>query len=328
MASAGQFRFSPFASTQHFEEEAAASVQPTRKTPLAIGLKLAQTLAFSLMYASIKLAGPVPIGQVVFFRGFFALVPLVAFTFFTVGPLAAIRTERPRYHIIRSIVGVSSMFTNFTALKLLPLATVTAFGFMSPIFAVVLAAIFLHEHVGKYRWTAVLVGFVGVLFMIEPHGGLAGLAALRLSRGVVYALMFSFLSAVVVVWIRQMSATERSEAIVFYFMSACAVVGAVVMIWDHVPMTFWMTFWLVLTGVLGGIGQLLMTYSYRYGEPSLLAPFDYISMIWAMILGWFVFGEMPATMVLWGAGVVIASGLFIAWREHRLQVDLPVEPLT
>jgi len=298
------------------------------KTPLAIGLKLSQTLAFSLMYAAIKLAGPVPIGQVVFFRGFFALVPLFAWTFFTVGPLAAIATKRPSYHIVRSVVGTTSMFANFTALKLLPLATVTAFGFMSPIFAVVLAAVFLKEHVGKFRWGAVLVGFAGVMLMIEPHGGLLSLAALRLSKGVSYALLFSFLSAVVVVWIRQMSATERCEAIVFYFMVACAAAGGVAMIFDSMPMTFWMTVWLVLTGILGGAGQLFMTYSYRYGEPSLLAPFDYISMIWAMVLGWFVFGEMPAAMVLWGAGVVIVSGLFIAWREHRWHVEIPVEPLT
>ena len=299
-----------------------------KDTRQAIALKLAQTLAFSLMYSAIKLAGPVPIAQVVFFRGFFALVPLLIWTFYTVGPLEAFKTERPMVHVIRSVVGTSSMFTNFTALKLLPLATVTAFGFMQPIFAVVLAAIFLREHVGKFRWSAVFVGFVGVMLMIEPHGGLASLAALHFSKGVGYALAFSFLSAVVVVWIRQMSATERSEAIVFYFMSACALVGAIAMIWDHVPMTAPMVFWLVMTGILGGIGQLLMTYSYHYGEPSLLAPFDYISMIWAMILGWFVFGEMPAAMVLAGAGVVIASGIFIAWREHRLNVELPVEPLT
>ncbi len=299
-----------------------------KNTPLAITLKLGQTLLFSLMYASIKLAGDVPIGQVVFFRGFFALAPLFIWTTFTVGPLVAIRTERPMLHVVRSVVGVSSMFTNFTALSLLPLATVTAFGFMQPIFAVVLAALFLHEHVGKFRWAAVIIGFGGVLLMIEPHGGLASLAALHLSKGVIYALAFSFLSAVVVVWIRQMSATERSEAIVFYFMSACALVGAVVMAFDHVPMTFHNTSWLVLCGLFGGTGQLLMTYSYKYGEPSLLAPFDYISMIWAMILGWFVFGEMPEALVRGGAGVVIASGLFIFWREHRKNVELPTEPLT
>jgi drug/metabolite transporter (DMT)-like permease len=299
-----------------------------KNNPRAITLKLGQTLAFSFMYAAIKLAGDVPIGQVVFFRGFFALLPLLAWTYFTVGPLAAIKTQRPMYHVVRGAVGVAAMFTNFTALALLPLATVTAFSFMQPIFAVVLAAFFLREHVGRFRWAAVVIGFAGVLMMIEPHGGLASVAALHLSKGVVYALTFSFLSAVVVVWIRQMSTTERSEAIVFYFMVSCAVVGALVMAFDHVPLTFQNTFWLVMCGLFGGTGQLLMTYSYRYGEPSLLAPFDYVSMVWAMILGWFVFGEMPEQMVLAGAGVVIVSGLFIAWREHRHQVELPIEPLT
>jgi len=299
-----------------------------RNVSLAITLKIAQTLAFSLMYAAIKLAGDVPIGQVVFFRGFFALVPLLIWTFFTVGPLAAIRTERPSYHIVRSVVGVSSMFANFTALKLLALATVTAFGFLQPIFAVMLAALFLRERVGRYRWGAVAVGFAGVLLMIEPHGGLTSLLGLNLSRGVGYALLFSFLSAVVVVWIRQMSTTERSEAIVFYFMAACATVGAVVMIWDHVPLNYGQVFWLVVCGLVGGLGQLLMTYSYRYAEPSLLASFDYISMVWATLLGYFVFAEVPDAMVFAGAGVVIAAGLFIAWREHHLRVEIPIEPMT
>lgn len=296
-----------------------------RNVSLAITLKIAQTLAFSLMYAAIKLAGDVPVGQIVFFRGFFALVPLFIWTFFTVGPIDAIKTRRPAYHVVRSVVGTSSMFTSFAAVQLLPLATVTAFSFIQPIFAVILAALFLSERVGKYRWGAVIVGFGGVLMMIAPHGGLQALLDLHLSRGVAYALLSSLLTAVVVVWIRQMSATERCEAIVFYFMTACATVGAVVTIWDHVPMTFDMVFWLVTCGVIGGMGQIFMTYSYRYAQPSLLASFDYVSMIWAMLLGYFIFGEMPARMVMAGAGVVIAVGLFIAWREHHLHVERPLE---
>ncbi|MDR3526012.1 MAG: DMT family transporter [Rhizomicrobium sp.] len=299
-----------------------------KRPSLAIALKLGQTLTFCLMYAAIKLAGTVPLGEVVFFRGFFALVPLLAWTFYTVGPRAAIQTKRPLVHVVRGSVGVAAMFVNFAALALLPLATVTAFSFMQPIFAVILAALFLKEHVGRWRWGAVVVGFLGVLMMIEPHGGLAAVIGLHLSQGVLYALAFSFLSAVVVVWIRQMSATERSEAIVFYFMSACAVVGLIVMVFQPGNFSFHTIFWLVACGLFGGTGQLLMTYSYRYGEPSLLAPFDYVSMVWAMILGWFVFGEMPEAFVLGGAAVVIVSGLLIAWREHRHRVALPIEPLT
>ena len=292
-----------------------------RNLSRGVTLKIAQTLAFLLMYAAIKLAGNASIGEIVFFRAFFAFIPLLAWSFLTVGPAAAIRTQRPLYHVLRSAVGVTAMFFNFSAVKLLTLASVTAFGFLQPIFAVILAALFLGERVGRFRWGAVIVGFIGVLMMIEPHGGLASLLSLHLSRGVAYALTFSLFSAGVVVLIRQMSSTERGEAIVFYFMASCTVAGAVAMIWDYVPMTGSMVFWLVLCGLVGGAGQIFMTSCYRYAEPSLLASFDYISMIWATLLGYFVLSEIPEAMVLGGAGVVIAAGLFIAWREHRLHVE-------
>ena len=143
-----------------------------RNVSRGIALKIAQTLAFSLMYATIKLASHASIGEVVFFRAFFAFVPLLAWTAFTVGPAAAIRTQRPLYHVYRSAVGVTAMFFNFSALKLLTLASITAFSFMQPIFAVILAALFLGERVGRYRWGAVIVGFLGVLMMIPLRRGL------------------------------------------------------------------------------------------------------------------------------------------------------------
>ena len=299
-----------------------------KNVPLGIALKIGQTLTFALMYASIKLAGHVPVGEVIFFRCFFAFVPLAVWTIFTVGPAAAIHTNRPIYHVGRSLMGVTAMFFNFAALKLLPLATVTAFSFMQPVFAVILAALLLHEHVGRYRWTAVAIGFAGVLMMIEPHGGLTSLLNLHMSRGVGYALTFSLFSALVIILIRQMSATERGEAIVFYFMASGAIAGAVTMIWDHAALSSSTVVWLVLCGVFGGIGQICMTYCYRYAEPSLLASFDYILMVWAMLLGYFVFAEMPDTLVLAGAGVVIVAGMFIVWREHRLHVERPPAAVT
>lgn len=299
-----------------------------RNVSLAITLKLAQTLAFSLMYAAIKLAPGAPIGEVVFFRCFFALIPLVIFTHYTVGFWAAIRTEKPIYHFLRSGIGSISMFFNFLAVQLLPLATVTAFGFLQPVFVTMLAIPLLGERVGPWRWGAVIVGFLGVLMMLEPHGGLAALAALRLSRGVAYALAFAFLWAIVVILIRQMSRTERGEAIVFYFMSWGAIIGAIVMAFEHPMFDLRTMAWLTVSGLIGGIGQIALTYCYRYAELSLLAPFDYALMLWAVALGLFVFGEIPEPMVLGGAGVVIAAGLFIAWREHRLHVELPIEPMT
>jgi drug/metabolite transporter (DMT)-like permease len=287
---------------------------PTR----GIALKLAATLAFSLMYVAIKLAGHVPVGETVFFRGLFALLPLFALSFFTHGPRALIRTQRPWLHLRRSIAGTASMFFNFAALARLPLADVTAFSFVMPIFATVLAALLLNEKVGPHRAAAVAIGFCGVLLMVEPHGMWGAGLSTGSSIGAASALCGALLSAFVVVFIRQMSATESSEAIVFYFMVVCATAGAATMLWERVPLSGMQVIWLVLCGLLGGIGQVCMTYSYRYAEPSLLAAFDYAAMVWAVALGFFIFAEVPQTMVLAGAGVVIVSGLYIVLRERRL----------
>jgi drug/metabolite transporter (DMT)-like permease len=283
-----------------------------------ITLKLGATLAFSLMYATLKLAGHVPVGEEVFFRCAFALVPLFILSFFTVGPLAIVRTARPGFHVLRSIAGTISMFLNFAALARLPLADITAFSFVAPIFAVVLAAVFLREHVGPFRWGAVLAGFAGVLVMLEPHGGIGAIVASGFSTGAGLALMGALLSSCVVIFIRQMSATERSETIVFYFMSTCAVVSAVTMIWQHIPLTGAQIAWLIISGIIGGIGQICMTYSYRYAEPSLLAPFDYVAMVWAAALGYLIFAEIPQPLVMAGALIVVAAGLFIVWRERHV----------
>jgi drug/metabolite transporter (DMT)-like permease len=297
------------------------------RSSIGIALKLGATLAFSLMYVAIRLAGSVPTGEVVFFRAFFALVPLFALALFTIGPRAVLQTRRLPVHFIRSITGVISMYLNFAALRMLPLADLTGFSFVMPIFATVLAALLLREQVGPWRGTAVIVGFAGVLVMVEPHGGAATLLGNGLSPGAGLALLAALLSAFVVIFIRQMSTTERSETIVFYFMSFTALTGLISMIWWRVPLTPAMTAWLVLSGLLGGIGQICMTFSYRFAEPSLLAPFDYVAMVWAALLGFAVFGEVPERLVLIGAGIVIASGLFIVWRERQLH-KATVQPLS
>jgi drug/metabolite transporter (DMT)-like permease len=293
------------------------------RIPLGIALKLAATLAFSLMYVAVRLAGTVPVGEVVFFRASFALIPLFVVSVFTVGPRAVVLTKRPLVHLLRSAMGVTSMFFNFAALKMIPLAELTGFSFVAPIFAVVLSALILKEHVGPFRGAAVVVGFGGVLLMIEPHGGVGSLFGGGLSAGAGFALVGAFLSAFVVIFIRQMSATERSETIVFYFTLFTALAGAVTMLKWNVPLTPKMATWLVMSGLLGGIGQICMTYSYRYAEPSLLASFDYLAMVWATLFGYLAFSELPERAVLAGAAIVVGSGLFIAWRErrlHRLQI--------
>ena len=291
-------------------------------TSRGIALKIGATLAFGLQYVGIKLAGSVPVGEVVLFRAAFALVPLFILAPYTVGIGPMMHTSQPRLHLIRSAVGATGMFLNFAALMKLPLADITAFGFVQPIFAVVLAALVLKETVGPYRGAAVVIGFAGVLLMIEPHGGVMGIVAHGFSAGAGLALTGALGSAFVVIYIRQMSATEKSETIVFYFMSFCTAVGALSLIWWRVPLSWEAAAWLAAAGVAGGFGQIAMTFSYRYAEPSLLAPFDYTAMIWAVAFGFLIFGEVPALLVLIGATVVTAAGVFIAWREHRIGREL------
>jgi len=296
---------------------------------LGIALKVGATLAFGLMSACVKLAGSdVPVGQVIFFRSAFALIPLFILSAYTVGPKAVVQTNRPWLHVARSAIGICSMFMGFSAIKMLPLADATAYSFVMPIFVVVLASFMLREQVGPYRGAAVVVGFAGVVVMTQAHGGLTAIAQAGFSAGSGLALTGAFMSAFVVIFIRQMSSTERSEAIVFYFMAVSATVAGITMLWHSVPLTPMMTVWLVLTGILGGIGQICMTYSYRFAEPSLLAPFDYVAMVWAMMIGYAVFGDVPAQAMLAGAAIVIAAGLFIVWRERQMhREDLLVDPV-
>jgi drug/metabolite transporter (DMT)-like permease len=291
-----------------------------RLSSTGILLKVANTAAFSLMYAVIKLAGAYPVSEVIFFRSFFALIPVFVLSVFIGEPWVAMQTKRPLFHVLRSLAGLCGMFLNFAALQRLPLADITGFSFVAPIFAVILAALILHERAGPYRWAAVTVGFAGVLLMIEPHGGVLHLVRAGFSSGAALALMGAALSSIVVIFIRQMSTTERSEAIVFYFMLTCAVVSGFTMLWGWKTPSWLALALLVLAGLLGGVGQLCMTFSYRYAAPSLLAPFDYVAMVWAVVLGYFMLGEVPQPLVMVGAAAVVAAGLFIVWRERRLHL--------
>src|SRR5436305_12741926 len=169
-----------------------------RQTSSGIALKLANTLAFLVMYAAIKLAGPLPVGEVIFFRSGFALVPVLAFSAWSVGLRQGISTGRPLFHILRSMAGLAGMFLNFAALARLPLADITGFSFVAPIFAVVLAVFMLKERVGPRRWAAVAAGFVGVLLMLEPHGCVLHLVRAGFSSCAALALMVALLSAFVV----------------------------------------------------------------------------------------------------------------------------------
>jgi drug/metabolite transporter (DMT)-like permease len=285
---------------------------------LGIGLKVAATFAFTLMAAIARHLGEaIPVGQMVFFRSAFAFLPILAFMALGGHGVATLATRHPLLHARRALTGVLAMFTYFGALIFLPLADVTAISFASPLIVVALAAVLLGETVRLYRWSAVAIGFVGVIIMVSPHLG-QGFAQDSAAIGIGLAVANALLVAFTMIFIRMMTGTESALAITFYFQLTCTIVSALTLPFAWATPTYEQLLLLVLLGILGGVGQLFMTNGYRFAQASTLANFDYVAMIWAILFGWLFFAELPAGAVYVGAAFVIASGLTIAWRERQL----------
>lgn len=285
-----------------------------------IALKMLSALAFTLMSAGIKWLGTgFPTGQIVFFRSAFALVPLGIWLAWQGGLLASVRTSNLKGHLVRGIISSCGMFSGFVALSYLPLSDAIAIGFAAPLITVVLAAILLKEAVAAYRWVAVAVGFGGVLVMLFPSlrlggPGMPGASAL----GAGAALLGAFCSAAATIQVRRLTATERTGAIVLYFSLMTTTLGlATIALGWTVPSGPELAL-LVAIGILGGIGQILLTQSFRFADASLVAPFDYATMIFALPIGWVLFEQLPDRYVVVGGAVVAGAGVFVIWRERRL----------
>ncbi|QFU18064.1 EamA family transporter [Microvirga thermotolerans] len=262
-----------------------------------------------------------PVGEIVFFRSVFALIPLLIWLSWQGDLINAIRTDNIPGHFLRGLIGTSGMYLGFAALAYLPLHDTIAIGYASPLIVVILAALLLKEKVRAYRWTAVGIGFVGVLIMLSPYLRLNPLSGGGQSLGAFFALVGAFCSAGATIQVRRLTMTERTGAIVFYFFILASGLSLLTLPlgWKPPPLSDLLFF--VLVGTLGGIGQILLTQSYRYADTSILAPFEYTTMIWALLLGWFVFGDLPTAAVMIGAAIVAGTGLFIVWRERRLGLE-------
>ncbi len=291
---------------------------------LGILLIVASSISFALMNAVVKLVsghlGPVEIG---FFRQLFSLVPVVSMVIHQGGP-SMLRTQRPFGHLFRGLIGNSAMIIFFLSVAKLPLADANALSFASPLFITALSMPLLGEAVGKHRWSAVIVGFAGVMVMTNPGGtwfiGNAGVGA---GMGVLAA----FMSALMTITIRQLNKTEPPVRIVFYFAS----IGTI--LFGGLLTIFWVTptlpelGGLMVVGLTGGLSQLLMTYAYRHAPASTLAPFGYVSILWSTALGYLIWSELPGPRILIGASIVIASGLYIIYRETRQRARIIAQPL-
>jgi drug/metabolite transporter (DMT)-like permease len=303
-----------------------------------VAFKIVATLAFTCMAACVKLIGEAhpgdplhfPVGQTVFCRSLFALIPVFLWLAWRRELASSFRGSRIRDHARRGFFGSVGMFSGFTALLLLPLADATAISYAAPLFTVVLAALILKEEVRIYRWTAVGIGFVGVIIMLTPHWTAAGPASqsdLRLI-GAGFGLLGAVCAGFATVETRKLTDRFSTGGIVAYFMLLTTIIGFVTIAaglfdasqaWKMPNLRDGAL--LVAMGIMGGIGQIMMTESFRHADASIIAPFDYVSMVWAVAVGWLLFGELPAAAVLVGAVIVVAAGIFVIWREHQLGLD-------
>lgn len=277
--------------------------------------RLGSGLSFSTMGALLKLASTQGLNapELVFYRSLFSL-PVVLLWVLKHESLAALRPNRPLAHVWRSGLGLLSMGLTFQALILLPLGDATALNFTAPIFATILSFLILKEPVGVHRWTAVLIGFVGVLIIARPGG--SSLPAL----GVGIALVAALSQGGVTTTLRHLQRSENVAAIVFWFALAGILVGGLLMpIFGHAHPAKALAL-VAAGGLAGGTGQLLMTSSLR-APVAVVGPFDYLQLVGATIYGWLLFSDVPNAQTMMGASLIAASGIYTAWREHRRRLS-------
>lgn len=281
----------------------------------ALGLRLFSVTSFSAMGAIIKLASEsgIRLPEIMFWRQFLALP--VILLWIAAGPgFASLRTSLLPIHARRTVLGLMAMTCTFGALVLLPLAEATTFSFTVPIFATILAAIIFRERVGIHRWAAVLAGFAGVLIVLQP-----GQVPIPL-LGAAVGLAAAFMVGVTSLQIRALGRTEAAPTTVFWFTILSVPILILILPFVFTPHDPREWAYLAAIGTLGGMGQLGMTASLRFAPVSTVVVVDYSALIWSTLFGWTIWGHVPAQATWLGAPLIIASGLYIVWREHRLAI--------
>ena len=272
--------------------------------------------AFSSMDVIVKWTSDYPIGQVMFFRGLFGMLPIIflipneRFKNFYI-------TKRPGLHLKRCCSGLIALAAIFLALRNLPLATVTSISFAAPIFTTLLSIFFLSERVGAYRWAAVFVGFIGVLVITQP-----GFSSLNIYY--LFPIIFCIGMSYVAITIRQLSTTEPVWLISFFFSFAITLVGIISIPYGWIMPSLIDFFLLCTIGILGGTANLLLSQSYKLSEVSLVTPLKYLGLIFAIIFGYLIWDEIPTIKTLIGASLVIISSIIIFRREIFLNKQVTV----
>tara|TARA_B100000029_G_C17475527_1_gene923594 strand:- start:440 stop:1321 length:882 start_codon:yes stop_codon:yes gene_type:complete len=272
--------------------------------------------AFSLMDVIVKWSDAYPIGQVLFFRGFFGIIPIL-FLIPKDRYLNFYKTSRPFLHFKRCLAGLIALISIFIALRNLPLATVVSISFAAPIFTTIFSIFLLNEKVGFYRWLAVLVGFIGIVVISEP-----GFSNLNLYY--IYPIIFCLGLSYVAIAIRKLSSTEPVWLIGFFFSFSIMILSFFTFYQNWIFPSFLDLFLLSMVGILGGLANLWLTQSYKFSEVSLVTPLKYLALVFAIMFGYFIWDEVPTMKTLVGALLVIISSFIIFRREMILKKTLPI----
>ncbi len=270
---------------------------------------------FSVMDLIVKWSENYPLGEVIFFRGFFGLIPILFLI-----PNKKLKnfyyTTRPGLHFLRCLSGLIALAAIFLALRELPLATVVSITYAAPIFTTLMSIFFLSERVGKYRWLAVLIGFIGIVIISEP-----GFTSLNIYY--FYPIIFCIGLSYVAIVLRQLSTTEPIWLIGFYFSFSITISSFFTLSGTNWIMPSLVDFILLsLIGILGGVANLLLTQAYKLSEVSLVTPLRYLALLFAIFFGYIFWDELPTYKTLVGASLVIFSSIIIYRREIYLKKQL------
>lgn len=296
---------------------------PSRERPiLALGLRLLAMALLSVMLLLVKLTGErgIWLPETMFWR---QLIPALGIFGWLAarGQVGRLKTQRPWIHARRAFIGTSGMFLTLGVVQILPLAESTVLGFTAPMFAVILSALILREHVGVWRWTAVAMGLLGVVVIAGPDRSHLPLL------GLVVGIGAAFMVSLVTIQLRDLGRTEEPITVVFWFSAMSAPVLALFLLWSGVHHD--LTDWLMIGGIglTGLFAQICMTAALRFGSVASVIVMDYSQFGWATLWGWLVFDHLPPAATWIGAPIIIAAGIIIIWREHKLMREKATGPI-
>jgi drug/metabolite transporter (DMT)-like permease len=295
---------------------------PANAALTGIAFKVVSVLVFLVMSSLLKACDGIPAGELVFFRSSIGIIPVMIFLAWRGQLIEGFKTSSVVGQVWRGLVGTASMATGFFALTKLPLPEAITINYATPLVIVIFGAVFLGENVRLYRWTAVVIGLIGVLIIAWPSLTLINSGVSQeVAIGAISALLSCCFSGVAMLLVRRLVQREKSSTIVLYFLISSSIIALVTVPFGWVMPTSLQAMYLIGAGFAGGIAQILLTESYRHAEMSVVAPFEYSSLIFSVLIGYFFFGDVPTLFIWVGGVIVIGSGLFIIYREHRLGLD-------